>query len=43
LQTAALSPKAFSHVSIINAAVNLDIGLDHGSGIVEPVPASAEA
>jgi GH15 family glucan-1,4-alpha-glucosidase len=30
-------PQAFSHLSLINAAVNLDYQLDHGSGIVDPV------
>jgi GH15 family glucan-1,4-alpha-glucosidase len=30
-------PQAFSHLALINAAVNLDYQLDHGSGSVEPV------
>ncbi|MFC9917526.1 glycoside hydrolase family 15 protein [Agromyces binzhouensis] len=30
-------PQAFSHLALINAAVNLDYQLDHGSGDVEPV------
>jgi GH15 family glucan-1,4-alpha-glucosidase len=30
-------PQAFSHLSLINAAVNLDYQLDHGSGVVGPV------
>jgi GH15 family glucan-1,4-alpha-glucosidase len=30
-------PQAFSHLSLISAAVNLDYQLDHGSGFVEPV------
>ena len=30
-------PQAFSHLSLINAAVNLDYQLDHGSGVVDPV------
>jgi GH15 family glucan-1,4-alpha-glucosidase len=30
-------PQAFSHLSLINAAVNLDYQLDHGSGNVDPV------
>jgi GH15 family glucan-1,4-alpha-glucosidase len=30
-------PQAFSHLALINAAVNLDYQLDHGSGYVEPV------
>ncbi|GAA1765141.1 glycoside hydrolase family 15 protein [Agromyces humatus] len=30
-------PQAFSHLSLINAAVNLDYQLDHGSGFVDPV------
>jgi GH15 family glucan-1,4-alpha-glucosidase len=33
-------PQAFSHLSLINAAVNLDYQLDHGSGWVEPVLAT---
>ena len=30
-------PQAFSHLSLINAAMNLDYQLDHGSGVVDPV------
>ena len=30
-------PQAFSHLALINAAVNLDYQLDHGSGFVDPV------
>ncbi|MBX7158814.1 MAG: glycoside hydrolase family 15 protein [Acidimicrobiia bacterium] len=30
-------PQAFSHLALINAAVNLDYQLDHGSGVVEHV------
>lgn len=30
-------PQAFSHLALINAAVNLDYQLDHGSGDVDPV------
>jgi GH15 family glucan-1,4-alpha-glucosidase len=30
-------PQAFSHLALINAAVNLDYQLDHGSGLVDPV------
>src|SRR3712207_4564809 len=30
-------PQAFSHLSLINAALNLDFQLDHGAGYVEPV------
>ena len=30
-------PQAFSHLSLINAAMNLDYQLDHGAGWVEPV------
>jgi GH15 family glucan-1,4-alpha-glucosidase len=30
-------PQAFSHLSLITAAVNLDYQLDHGAGFVEPV------
>jgi GH15 family glucan-1,4-alpha-glucosidase len=33
-------PQAFSHLSLINAAVNLDYQLDHGSGWVGPVLAA---
>ena len=34
-------PQAFSHLSLINAAINLDYQLDHGAGNVEPVLARA--
>ncbi len=34
-------PQAFSHLSLISAAVNLDHQLDHGAGRVETVLASA--
>jgi len=30
-------PQAFSHLSLINAAVNMDYQLDHGAGWVDPV------
>jgi len=30
-------PQAFSHLALVNAAVNLDYQLDHGSGYVDPV------
>jgi GH15 family glucan-1,4-alpha-glucosidase len=30
-------PQAFSHLALINAALNLDFQLDHGAGWVEPV------
>jgi GH15 family glucan-1,4-alpha-glucosidase len=30
-------PQAFSHLALINAAMNLDYQLDHGSGNVDPV------
>ncbi len=30
-------PQAFSHLSLINAAINLDYQLDHGAGDVGPV------
>jgi GH15 family glucan-1,4-alpha-glucosidase len=30
-------PQAFSHLSLISAAMNLDYQLDHGAGSVEPV------
>jgi len=30
-------PRAFSHLSLINAEINLDYQLDHGAGSVEPV------
>ena len=35
-------PQAFSHLSLINAAVNLDYQLDHGSGCRSGIP-SADA
>ena len=34
-------PQAFSHLALINAAINLDYQLDHGAGDVEPVLASS--
>ena len=34
-------PQAFSHLSLINAAINLDYQLDHGAGDVQPVLARA--
>ncbi len=34
-------PQAFSHLSLINAAINLDYQLDHGAGNVDPVLARA--
>jgi GH15 family glucan-1,4-alpha-glucosidase len=34
-------PQAFSHLALINAAINLDYQLDHGAGNVEPVLAGA--
>jgi GH15 family glucan-1,4-alpha-glucosidase len=34
-------PQAFSHLSLINAAINLDYQLDHGAGDVGPVLALA--
>ncbi|HEX3389319.1 MAG TPA: glycoside hydrolase family 15 protein [Streptosporangiaceae bacterium] len=34
-------PQAFSHLSLINAAINLDYQMDHGAGDVEPVLARA--
>jgi GH15 family glucan-1,4-alpha-glucosidase len=34
-------PQAFSHLSLINAAINLDYQLDHGAGAVGPVLAGA--
>ncbi|HET7015892.1 MAG TPA: glycoside hydrolase family 15 protein [Streptosporangiaceae bacterium] len=34
-------PQAFSHLSLINAAINLDYQLDHGAGDVSPVLARA--
>jgi GH15 family glucan-1,4-alpha-glucosidase len=30
-------PQAFSHLALINAAINLDYQLDHGAGDVEPI------
>ncbi len=30
-------PQAFSHLALINAAINLDYQLDHGAGDIEPV------
>jgi GH15 family glucan-1,4-alpha-glucosidase len=30
-------PQAFSHLALINAALNLDFQHDHGPGLVEPV------
>jgi GH15 family glucan-1,4-alpha-glucosidase len=30
-------PQAFTHLSLINAAMNLDFQLDHGSGWVDVV------
>ncbi len=34
-------PQAFSHLSLINAAINLDYQFDHGAGNVDPVLARA--
>lgn len=34
-------PQAFSHLSLISAAINLDYQLDHGSGLVDPVLTSS--
>ncbi|HYK33898.1 MAG TPA: glycoside hydrolase family 15 protein [Streptosporangiaceae bacterium] len=34
-------PQAFSHLSLINAAINLDYQLDYGAGDVQPVLARA--
>ncbi len=34
-------PQAFSHLSLINAAINLDYQLDHGAGDVSPLLARA--
>ena len=34
-------PQAFSHLALINAAINLDYQLDHGAGDVAPVLARA--
>jgi GH15 family glucan-1,4-alpha-glucosidase len=36
-------PQAFSHLALINAAINLDYQLDHGPGDVEPVLARTSA
>ena len=36
-------PQAFSHLALINAAINLDYQLDHGAGDVEQVLARARA
>jgi len=36
-------PQAFSHLSLISAAMNLDYQLDHGAGWVEPVLAGGVA
>jgi GH15 family glucan-1,4-alpha-glucosidase len=36
-------PQAFSHLSLINAALNLDYQLDHGAGDVQPVLARARS
>jgi GH15 family glucan-1,4-alpha-glucosidase len=36
-------PQAFSHLALINAAINLDYQLDHGAGDVEPVLARTGA
>jgi GH15 family glucan-1,4-alpha-glucosidase len=33
-------PQAFSHLSLISAAINLDRLLDHGPGQVRHVPAA---
>lgn len=30
-------PQAFSHLAVINAAMNLDYQLDHGSRFLDPV------
>ena len=30
-------PQAFSHLSLINAAINLDYQLDHGVGEIQPM------
>jgi GH15 family glucan-1,4-alpha-glucosidase len=32
-------PQAFTHLSLINAAINLDFQIDHGAGWVDPVMA----
>jgi GH15 family glucan-1,4-alpha-glucosidase len=34
-------PQAFSHLSLINAAVNLDYQLDHGANSVDQLPATS--
>ena len=34
-------PQAFSHLALINAAINLDYQLDHGPGNLEPLLARA--
>jgi GH15 family glucan-1,4-alpha-glucosidase len=34
-------PQAFSHLSLINCAINLDYQLDHGSGMVDVLRAAA--
>jgi GH15 family glucan-1,4-alpha-glucosidase len=34
-------PQAFSHLSLINAAINLDYQLDHGADDAQPVLARA--
>ena len=36
-------PQAFSHLSLINAAINLDYQLDHGAGRVDVLQAAARA
>jgi GH15 family glucan-1,4-alpha-glucosidase len=33
-------PQAFTHLSLINAAMNLDFQLDHGPGWVDLAPAA---
>jgi GH15 family glucan-1,4-alpha-glucosidase len=33
-------PQAFSHLSLINAAINLDYQLDHGAGNVDVIRAA---
>ncbi len=35
-------PQAFSHLALINVAINLDYQLDHGAGEVAPVLARAQ-
>jgi GH15 family glucan-1,4-alpha-glucosidase len=32
----AMTPKAFSHLALISAAINLDYQLDHGAGVQVP-------